>query len=418
MDLLRLGEKGPLLSQRQRKWLIFMAISGVSGYGAYKVYHLPSIARKRKRLLKIFGAIVSVAELISESAETMSIVSRDLNGFLNSDSDEIPNSLKQIAKITKSNEFTDSLVRVSQALTIGVFRGYNFESSSNNNNVGDSGICKSESSVVDRVIDKVFSKAGTGFVSVVVGSFAKNLVLGFYPHELENCVKCDSDSSETPQWVTLLCDDKCRELLADCIQRFTSTAIAVYLDKTMEINTYDQIFEGLTNPKHQDSVKDVLVSVCNGALETLVRTSHEVFTSPRSNNVVEEVEEDDDFKSNGASRSKVISESGDGINSNGWVEAISSTLAVPSNRRFMFDVTGRVTLETTRSIIGFIMLKTLQGFRKSFNVVHEEVTDKGRQVVGYVGDKASVIITVCLALYLHIISGCVRNSPIGVSQHF
>ncbi|ESQ35845.1 hypothetical protein EUTSA_v10007757mg [Eutrema salsugineum] len=413
MDLLRLGEKGLFSPQRRRKWLILMAISGVSGYGAYKVYHLPSVARKRKRLLKIFGAIVSVAELISESAETMSIVSRDLKGFLNSDSDEIPNSLKQIAKITRSNEFTDSLSRVSQAVTIGVFRGYNFESG----NVGDSGI-GSEPSVVDRVIDKVFSKAGSGFVSVIVGSFAKNLVLGFYSKELENGVKCDSDSSETPQWVSLLCDDKSRELLSDCIERFTSTAVAVYLDKTMEINTYDQIFEGLTNPKHQDSVKDVLVSVCNGALETLVKTSHHVFTtsSTRSNNVIEEIEEEDDFKTNGSSRSK--SESVDGNKSSGWAEAISTTLAVPSNRKFMFDVTGRVTLETARSIIGFLMLKTFQGFRKSFNVVHEEVTDKGRQVVGYVGAKSSVITTVFLALYLHILSGCVRSSPIGVSQHF
>ncbi|CAA0186093.1 unnamed protein product [Arabidopsis thaliana] len=414
MDLLRLREKGIFLSQRRRKWLIFMAISGVSGYGAYKVYHLPSVARKRKRLFKLFGAIVSVAELISDSAETLSMVSRDVKGFLNSDSDEIPNSLKQIAKITTSNEFTDSLSRVSQAVTIGAFRGYKSESS-----IGDSGIEKSsDSSVVDRVIDKVFSEAGTGFVSVVVGSFAKNLVLGFYSGKVESGVKCEgSDSSETPRWVTLLGDDKCRELLADCIERFTSTAIGVYLDKTMDINTYDQIFEGLTNPKHQDSVKDVLVSVCNGALETIVRTSHDVFTSSRSKNVIEEIE-DDDFKSNGSARSKMVSESGDGVKSNGWTEAIATTLAVPSNRRFMFDVTGRVTLETTRSIIAFIMVKTFQGFRKSINVVHEEVTDRGRQAVEYVGAKSSVIITVCLALYLHIISGCVRNSPIGVSQHF
>ncbi|XP_010490760.1 PREDICTED: protein PHLOEM PROTEIN 2-LIKE A10 [Camelina sativa] len=412
MDLLRLGEKGIFLSQRRRKWLILMAISG---YGVYKVYHLPSVARKRKRLFKILGAFVSVAELISDSAETVSIVTRDLKLFLSSDSDDIPNSLKQIAKITKSNEFTDSLSRVSQALTIGVFRGYNnLESAS----VGDSGIGNSESSVVNRVIDKVFSKAGSGFVSVVVGSFAKNLILGFYSDELESGVKCEgSDSSETPRWVSLLCDDKCRELLADCIQRFTSTAVAVYLDKTMDINTYDQIFEGLTNPKHQDSVKDVLVSVCNNALETLVRTSHEVFTSSKSSNVIEEID-GDDLKSNASSRSKMVSESDDGIKSNGWAETISTTLAVPSNRRFMFDVTGRVTLETTRSIMAFIMLKTFQGFRKSINVVNEEVTDRGRQVVGYVGAKSSVIITVCLALYLHVISGCVRNSPIGVSQHF
>ncbi|CAN6895489.1 unnamed protein product [Brassica oleracea] len=385
MELLRFGEKGLSNSpHRRKKWLLLIAISGVvSGYGAYKVYHLPSVARKRQRLAKILGAFLSVAELISESAEAMTVVSRDLKEFLTSDSDEIPNSFKQIAKIANSKEFTDSLSRVSQAVTIGVSRGYKSESCSN--------VVDSEPSVVDRVVDKAFSKAGTGFFSVVVGSFAKNLVLGFRSNE---GVTRGDDDTVTPRWLSLLCDERSREVLAECIERFTSTAVGVYLDKTMDINAFDQIFEGMTNPKHQDSVKDVLVSVCNGAIKTVVRTSHEVFTTSKSSAVVEE-------ESNG-----------------GWTDAISNTLAVPSNRRFMFDVTGRVTLETTKSIIGFLMLKTLQGFRRSFDVVQGEVTERGRQVVGYVGAKASVIVTVWLALYLHIINRCVRNSPIGVSQHF
>ncbi|KAG2267718.1 hypothetical protein Bca52824_062273 [Brassica carinata] len=367
-----MGEKSLFSPRRRRKWLIFISISGLSGYALHKFYHSPSIARKRKRLAKFLTAIVSVTESISDSAETISLVSRDLKTFLDSDSDHIPNTLKQISKIVNSNEFTDSLSNVSQALTIGVSRGYN-----NLESGPDPG-----TSVVDKVIDKAFSEAGSGFLSVLVGSFAKNLVLGFYG---------DSDSSA---WVNLLCDDKCRELLSDCIQRFTSTAVSVYLDKTMEINAYDQIFQGLTNPKHQDSVKEVLVSVCNGALQTLVKTSHEVFTSSSRSSTV--IEEEDEFKSNG------------------WTNAIS----VPSNRRFMFDVTGRVTLETAKSVIEFVMMKTLQVFRKSFEVVQEEVTERGRQVVRYVGAKSSVIVTLCLALYLHIISTCVRNSPIGVSHHF
>ncbi|KAG2300864.1 hypothetical protein Bca52824_037336 [Brassica carinata] len=258
MDLLRSELFSP---QRRRKWLILMA---VSGYGVYKVYHSPSVATKRKRLMKILRASLSVAELISDSAETMTTVSRDLKRSLSSDSDDIPNSLKQMAKITTSEEFTSSLSTISQAVTVGVSRG-------RSSNV-------SEPSVVDRVVDKAFSEEGAGFVSVVVGSFAKNLVLAFHSKEVKN------DSSETPQWLSLLGDDKCRELLADCIERFTSTAVTVYLDKTMDINTYDQIFQGLTNPKHQESVKDLLVTVSNGALQTFVRTSHDVFTSSSRSN--------------------------------------------------------------------------------------------------------------------------------------
>ncbi|KAL0732581.1 hypothetical protein Bca4012_008790 [Brassica carinata] len=260
MDLLRSELFSP---QRRRKWLILIV---VSGYGVYKVYHSPSVATKRKRLMKILGAFLSVAELISDSAETMTTVSQDSKRFFSSDSSDIPNSLKQMAKIATSEEFTSSLSTVSQAVTVGVSRG---RSSFESTNV-------SEPSVVDRVVDKALSEEGGRFVSVVVGSFAKNLVLAFHSKDVKN------DSSETPQWVRLLCDNKCRDLLAVCIERFTSRAVSVYLDKTMNINTYDQIFEGLTNPKHQDSVKDLLVTVSNGALQTIVRTFHDVFTSSSS----------------------------------------------------------------------------------------------------------------------------------------
>ncbi|VVA97291.1 unnamed protein product [Arabis nemorensis] len=395
MALVRLREIGSISPQRRRKWLILTAVLGVSGYGVYRVYNSPYIARKRKRLMKLFGGIVSFAEMVIDSAETIAIVSRDLKEFLESDSDEIPNSLKQLAKITKSKEFADSLARVSESVTIGVFRGYNLDQESKNLEV-ESGI-GSNSSVVERV----FSEAGTGFVSVVVGSFAKNLVLGFYEIESSNV-----GSSETtlPRWMSLLCDDKCRELLADCIERFTSSAVSVYIEKTVGINTYDQIFSGLTNPKHRDSARDVLVSVCNGALETFMRTSHEVFTSSKSSDTGEEAE-----RKSSSNRKDLA---------NGWAEALTTTLAVPSNRKFMFDVTGRVTLETMRSIVEFVILKTSQSFRRSFDVIHEEVTERGRQVVGYIGAKTSVIITVCLAVYLHIVSRCVRGSPVCLNQHF
>ncbi|KAL0748184.1 hypothetical protein Bca101_030186 [Brassica carinata] len=357
MDILRLGSISP---HRRRKWLILLSLLGVSSYGAYKVYNSPYIAAKRKRLTNLFEGIASFAELVTDSAETITLVSRDLKQFLESDSDEIPNSLKQIAKIAKSKEFTDSISRVSEAVAVGVLRGYNID-----NNVE----AESNPSVL-------FSEAGTGFVSVLVGSFAKNLVLGFY--EVESSVET---TSTKPRWMSLLCDDKFREVLADCIERFTSSAVTVYIEKTAGVNTYDQIFSGLTNPKHRDGARDVLVSVCNGALETFMRTSRQEEETVRDSS---------------------------SFSGNGWAEVLTTTLAVPSNRKFMFDVTGRVTLETMRSILEFVVLKTSQSFMRSFVAVQEEVTDRGRQVVGYVGAKSSVIITLCLAVYLHVVNRFVR----------
>lgn len=407
-------KKGLDLAERRKKWLLIMGAVGVSGYGAYRVYHLPSVARKRKKLMKLLRALISVAELVADSADTIAIVSTDLKEFLRSDSDEMPRSLKQISKIATSEEFSESLCKITQALAVGIMRAYKAEAKN------ETGLAEgsANSSFSDKVLDRIFSTAGSGFVSVVAGSFARNLVLGFYSSGQSTS---GSNSSDLPRWVNVVCNDKSKEMIAECIRAFVSTAVAVYLDKTMDINVYEEIFTGLTNPIHQNKVKDILVSVCNGAVETFVRTSHRVLTNGDSSS---------NLKSGYSSSSSSYSVAGqskaprgpteycfDGeasmkegssfyeIQNSGWVGKVSSTLAVPSNRKFVLDVTGRVTFETIRSLVEFMLWKLLDGLKRTLNVVREEVVDRGLQVVRYFGAKSSVIVTICLALYLHVLGG-------------
>ncbi|KAI4337071.1 hypothetical protein L6164_015529 [Bauhinia variegata] len=412
MDL-PLVRKGLDFSRRNKNWLILFGVIGASGYGAYRFYHLPFVARKRKRILKLLGALISLAEVLSDSADTIAIVSEDMKEFLTSDSDRIPNSLKQLSKIAKSVEFSASLVKVTEALMVGIVRGYK----SQMNNDHDTVVGTENCSFYDRVFERLFSKAGTGFVSVVVGSFARNLILGYYSNggSFDNHnTGAQSKSSDGTGWVNVICNDKSRRLIGDCIQIFVSTAVAVFLDKTMDVNTYDEIFSGLTNPKHQDKVKDILVSLCNGAVETLVRTSYQVVTGPsvesNSNSSISSIvrknqapteTEHESLKLEAYSQNLRLESSP--VQDVGWLQQISSTLAVPANRRFVLDVTGRVTVETVRSFVEFVMWGISDILKRSLSKVHHEVVDKGLQIIRYVGSKSSVIITFCLALYLHIL---------------
>ncbi|CAN1135607.1 Protein PHLOEM PROTEIN 2-LIKE A10 [Linum perenne] len=358
MDLGLVKAKGLGLYRRRKKLLFLAGVIGV----AYKVYNLPSVTRKRRRLMKLAGALASVGEMVSDSAETKGVVSRDLKEFMMSDSDEIPNSLKQISKLAKSDEFSDSLTRVSRALTVGILHGCD-------------SVSTDQSGFSDKLTEKLLSEPGTGFVSVVVGSFARNLVLGLYSAGDEN------SSSDVPKWVSVVCKGQCKELIADCIQQFVSTAVTIFLDKTIHINTYDQIFAGLTNPKHRDDVRDIVVDLCSGSAETLVKTCHQVMT--RSSN-----------QKLGA---------GDSFSQGGWVKQVSSTLAEPSNRKFVIDLTGRVTFETVRSIVEVLLWKMSDGLQTSVDAIHDGVVEMGIEVVRYVGAKSSVIVTICLDLYLHIV---------------
>lgn len=415
MDV-RLVKSGIDFAGRRKRWILAAAALAFSGYGAYRVYNSPSVARRRRRLLKLVGALVSLAEAVSESTETIALVSKDLKEFLRSDSDEVPNSLKQISKIAKSTEFSESITEVSRALTVGALRGYKSESKDNVN--GNGGVL----GFTDHVLDKLFTPAGSGFVSVVVGSLARNLVMAIFM-DRRSSLQSETEGSSVPGWLNVLCDDRIKDLVGDCIQQFVSTAVTIFLEKTMDINTYDELFSGMTNPKHEKKVREMLVSVCNGAVETLVKTSHQVLKSSRSNansysvSPCLAVEGSKGLRFTGVDwKQGVLSHKGlrdsYGLPKNsGWVDKVSSTLAVPSNRRLVLDVTGRVTFETVRSLLEYLMEKLHDGVRQSVNAVHDEVVDRGIEVVRYATAKSSIITTLCLSLCLHILDGAAILAP-------
>ncbi|CAF2073962.1 BnaCnng24930D [Brassica napus] len=338
MDL-SLGKKGFSFALRKKKWILL----ALSGYGAFRVYHSPSISHKKKQISKLFTLLLNLLEAASASAEAVSLITKDLTEFLRSDSDQIPNSLKQISKLANSDELNSSLIRFTQAVTVGLLRGYRLD--------------ESESGFTDRVMDKLFTKSGSGFASVIVGSFARNLVVALY----------SASSSGESKLLDAICSDDGRKLIGDCVQRFVSTAVSVYLDKTNNVNVFDDLFAGLTNPKHEHKVKQTIVTVCNGAVETFVRASRRKTTEPESDRT--------------------------------WIDGISSSLSVPSNRKYVVDLTGKVTFETVRSLLE-VLIERANGKVESYV---EKVRERGNETRRFVRVKSSLLHSLCLSLCLQIV---------------
>ncbi|CAL1380899.1 unnamed protein product [Linum trigynum] len=364
MDLSLVKKTGLLNYTRKNKnWVLLLAALGFSSYGAYKVYNSPSISMRRRRLLRLLGAFLSMGDAISNSAETISVVSNEFKDFIKSESDRVPNSMNQMSKLSRSNEFSESVVIFTKALTVGILTGYQPTSNSG-------------PGFMDSVIDKLATPSGSGFVSAIVGSFARNLVAAYY-----ECSSEQGSGGSASELMELLCSPKCKDLIADCTQLFVSTAVAVYLDKTLHINSYDQLFAGLTNPKHEDHVKDLMVSVSNSAVATLVKSSHAALTAEPK------------WKS---SRRKSSAEGEGGDN---WVGKMSSTLAVPSNRKLVVDVSGKVMFEAVRSLLEFVV----ERLRECVGAVHQAVVENGFEAARYVTAKSYAVTDLCLSLCLSVL---------------
>lgn len=480
--MLALKMKNPLDFMPKRRRNLFLCLAAVAGtgYGVYRVYNSPSMARKKYQIVCFLRSVMTMAEAASASAQTISLVSNDLNNFLRSDSDEIPASLKQLLKVAQCQEFQQTLTRVSSALTAGVLQGIRGPTGE----IARDGQSETPG-IAERMMDRLFTPAGTGFVSVVAGNFARNLVLSF----LENYRALNNNnnnnlgtgvhsspnlSSENSNlgppvgsgFVDVLCRSDTRVLIAECIRNFVSTAVGMYLDKTMNINVYDEICSSLTNPKHEAQMKGILISVLNGAVETLVKTSHDVLTNGSSS------------RNAGMLQTKFIHEGGGGLTNgscsktigmlqntcnreneielsdcveeteaissapqktlapftvfgsqmtprdqqqtvmdsrnadpglsttyHSWVDRISHTLAIPSNQKLFIEVSGRMTFEAIRSFCEFMLCKFSNFCFRTLPAMGHEASDGILEFMRYVGAKSIVIATLCLAICLHGLTG-------------
>ncbi|KAJ3674413.1 hypothetical protein LUZ60_005029 [Juncus effusus] len=361
---------------RRRRLLLLAAASAAAGYGAYRLYHHPAVARKRQTLARLAGTLDSLSDAAAFSADSAALVSHDLNRYLRFGG-EIPLSLRQLAQLASSGEVSASLSRVSQAVTLGVLLGHRRAKPPSNNVQNNQGL-------VDRILDKLISNDGSQFASSVVGSFARNLILGFYEkRDLKSGSSKPGSENPDLKWVKIVCSEPCKDAITDIVRVFVSTAVAVFLEKTMHLNTFDDIFSGLTNPKHEAKMKEILVSVCNSSIETLVKTSHEVMSKPKAQN------------------NKIIKKNENNKEKNKWVDTFSSTLAEPSNRKFVLDVTGRVTFETVKSFLEFLLWKLLEGSKSGVGKINEEI----KEVIKYVSAKSMLVVAICFALCMHVMTG-------------
>jgi hypothetical protein len=311
--------------------------------------------------------------------------------------------------------------------------------------------------LADRLLNKLFSEAGKGFASAVVASASRSLVVSVIEQlnllrysTTQNSIR--EEKSDALTWLMEFASStKARPVIIDCIQTFVATAVSVYLDRTKDVNVFDDMVTGIVKPEHQGPVTELLSTVCSSSVETLVRTSHEVLASggkstlPSNENLLNPPQYLRSSLTRPAKQEEAILSSYRGIfpptlnedsasssttgrgpdnttvthhqsphlnqdmetlvvvpnsflnNASGKkdeaafmsvIDGLSRVLAVPSNRKLIMEVAGTMTSEGVRSFIEVLMGRFTAVFRGKTKE-EEPMNQDGRELVkrSVIGDK-------------------------------
>jgi hypothetical protein len=113
---------GPAAARRGqlRRYALYGAAAVLAGTLAYKAYSSNSVAQTRRSLARLRAALAKYSEALSSGADLCCTVVRDLQRFLQSDSSEVPGSLRQLAKLLQSQEVTQTTTKTVAAVYRGV----------------------------------------------------------------------------------------------------------------------------------------------------------------------------------------------------------------------------------------------------------------------------------------------------------
>ena len=192
--------------------------------------------------------------------EAAGTVARDLRDFLTGDApaERLPQSTRQLLKLLGSAEFVAGARRCVLGGVLGeAAPGLGTELGAGAGDAGTEGL-----------VDKILSVKGTGFVSTVAGTVVREAVevmLG----RMES-TPANGESSV----LALAADPRGKAVLKDVVSTFVSNSVHIYLDKTMHINMFDQMFESAANPAHADVFTRMAGHVTDAAVRAWVQESN------------------------------------------------------------------------------------------------------------------------------------------------
>lgn len=285
------GVKAPT---RRLLWIVGAgAASATAGYVVYQ-YGLKDYVHKHwAALSNATSSAYRILDSLGAVSELSTSVAADLKAFLESDSDEIPRSVRQALKLSGSPEFQQAVLRSTRMITEGVRLGLAPSDGAVEGHTGSpSGRQAAEGKgLVEAIMQKLFSDEGKSFASAVCCRMVRTLVASSQSSgqlrastsvastsgsslvpagksQLRGCAATDQQKPWLAVLVELLATERGKELVTVAVRSFAVHGVGTYLDKLGEGNMYIDLLSAVS--RHQEAVKDVTAHVVTTTVKEVI----------------------------------------------------------------------------------------------------------------------------------------------------
>lgn len=132
---------------------------------------------------------------------------------------------------------------------------------------------------MDKVLDALLSDRGHSLVSVAVSMGARNLVGAIMEANVQQAQQQQRRPGALPQQglveriLDFLATDSGRQFAVAAITTFVTNGMRVYMDATLDVNFYEDIFSSMARPAHLEAVKQCIGMFAREAVGTAIQGS-------------------------------------------------------------------------------------------------------------------------------------------------
>ena len=255
-----------MLRSRRRNWVVGTTASLAGAVLFYKLYHSKQLAHARHQYKRFTEALSSYNQAFLAGADISAAISKDLQVFLQSGSQELPQSLRQLAQLLQAEETQAAASSIAAATVRGIVNATREAGGSSSNGI-------------EKLLSALSSQQGHSLVTLAV-SVAARTSTQTYCECVERSAAATKASAEATgvladtfvqQLLRFACTPEGERLCMLGVKNFVTNATAVYCQNLEGVSMWQDLFSAMVRPEHKQVAAHLTRCFTNELTNTLRR---------------------------------------------------------------------------------------------------------------------------------------------------